>query len=1126
MSRRNATKKSTKTIVSTAISPFVGADVMETENISDNKVADPCLLPAVLTIFQRSQFFRSQFQQNSPAVNDLLKLYQNDTVKMEANNRKILQANGNGFQQSQEKAPFTHSIEHIIQHILTFPSTKDDVASNTIRLLVAVCEKIDKHVANSQPTDNPNAFTDSIMHYLLDFTESKDKLPRLRCCQIIEQLLDKVANISDELWDSLEKQMTSRMRDKNIFVRVAAIRAVKRLQNPSDPNCPITREYLNRLVFDTSVNVRKSVLECLNISDISLPHIIERTRDESEEIRECAFSKLGSTDIHMDRLALPQKMIILEQGLRDRGESGAAREACENMLCDGWLIKMKGADVVALLESLDIFDETNDKLQDSTIELIIKTIIKRASNPKSPLSETMKNYNWDSLIINPVMTHAPIAESSDDSFISSVLSHASDGGNEDDNQDEDSMLDSSARKSRNAKSRSGKSSSGAFNTSNLSHIDDLTNHPLDRASGGKSTISKSNISVESIVLWRVLYQQATNLKDESKRDTLLPDTLSYCSQLQRLVEKYENADASDPKSKLALKQFLLGAKSIDTSHDEVGRRKVQDLLLLILDTAWFDEDLISLSIETLFYLHESNDDKLVFCLSGIITSLQDGLVSLLSNQTPSSTNNSNNFRSDESSISALMDSTSLLLDSSVNESSLTQSQTLLPEEKISKSMNTDHGQQLISRILIFVDAVLQTLQKCPESDEGNRLSSIYSQLVLPLVQLKQDPLLRAKTIRLLGLFSLLDQNKAITNMRLLHGIMKSDDEEDDVKLMSMQSIFDTLLVFNKEQLDVLASDELVKETLGTLGKFLQSTSEILKFTAVEGLAKCFFAGRSNEPYMLYKLFLVYLHPSSESTPAIRQCLSVFFHQYTLSLIRQQTTSSNENLLMDMGLLFLRSYLTIASDTELSEVPLEKSVQYLFHLLQMKDEETKSTFKKDHVASFILNGLIQLVFCKDKKLIQVFAKCLSICNISDIPKQKLHEIEYVVKILCNIDDHIAKKYLSNLLSEINSQEDSSELNNAEKIAIDKKMDDRKNEMIELSSDGKVFDLRDPENMQSTRTSSRARRKAAVVLIEDHEESPSKQAMPDDEYDEKEKKQQKKKTAKLNDSNEIQEKKRKR
>ena len=67
---------------------------------------------------------------------------------------------------------------------------------------------------------------------------------RFRCCQMVNKLLTSLsedAQIDDDLYDKIYECMLMRLRDKFPSVRVQAVLALSRLQDPRDNDCPIIK---------------------------------------------------------------------------------------------------------------------------------------------------------------------------------------------------------------------------------------------------------------------------------------------------------------------------------------------------------------------------------------------------------------------------------------------------------------------------------------------------------------------------------------------------------------------------------------------------------------------------------------------------------------------------------------------------------------------------------------------------------------------------------------------------------------------------------------------------------------------------------------------------------------------
>lgn len=76
----------------------------------------------------------------------------------------------------------------------------------------------------------------------LQVHSARDKAIRFRVCQLITKLLaveDTV--LEDQQFDAIQECMLQRCYDKVPLVRLHAVQASARLQNPTDANCPVIK---------------------------------------------------------------------------------------------------------------------------------------------------------------------------------------------------------------------------------------------------------------------------------------------------------------------------------------------------------------------------------------------------------------------------------------------------------------------------------------------------------------------------------------------------------------------------------------------------------------------------------------------------------------------------------------------------------------------------------------------------------------------------------------------------------------------------------------------------------------------------------------------------------------------
>jgi condensin complex subunit 3 len=191
-----------------------------------------------------------------------------------------------------------------------------------------------------------------LLERMVPLTAARDKAVRFRACQLTAKLLNSLgedAEVSEELYEKVLKAMLERLNDKVPVVRVHAVAAVARLQDPTDASDPVTAEYIRLVSSDTSKEVRKAVMANMGVSTLTLPQILERLRDVKDDVRKYTYSVVA-IKIDVKALQITQRVMLLG-GLQDRCE--AVRKACIHMMVSKWLPRCDN-NPIKLLKLLDV----------------------------------------------------------------------------------------------------------------------------------------------------------------------------------------------------------------------------------------------------------------------------------------------------------------------------------------------------------------------------------------------------------------------------------------------------------------------------------------------------------------------------------------------------------------------------------------------------------------------------------------------------------------------------------------------------------------------------------------------------------------------------------------------------
>lgn len=237
--------------------------------------------------------------------------------------------------------------------------------------------------------DEMHPFLLKFFHFLLNCHGARDRGVRFRTCQLVNKLLNYLgedAQIDDELFESIYQAMLQRVKDKFPAVRVQAVTALTRLQDPSDKGCPIIAAYMFLLEKDPHPDVRRAVLSSIAVSRKTLPVVIGRTCDVKETVRKLAYQVL-SEKVHIKGLPIAQRVQLLNRGLNERAD--VVKNACSQKLLQSWLRMCKGS-ILELLKCLDVenscdtaelalnhilADTTTKELADSFIQFLNEDLV-------------------------------------------------------------------------------------------------------------------------------------------------------------------------------------------------------------------------------------------------------------------------------------------------------------------------------------------------------------------------------------------------------------------------------------------------------------------------------------------------------------------------------------------------------------------------------------------------------------------------------------------------------------------------------------------------------------------------------------------------------------------------------
>ncbi|KAJ2685896.1 chromosome condensation complex Condensin, subunit G [Coemansia spiralis] len=275
------------------------------------------------------------------------------------------------------------SADKVVKLVATFVQVSHELDMQA----VAKAKQADDDVfsADTDVDTVSSRFVELLIKYLLQGFQAKEKLTRMRCCQIVAMSVTSLGEIDEQLYFDLIKKLTERIRDKEASIRVHAAIALSKLQSGEDEDGgQVTEALLGLLQHDPSAEVRRAVLLNIEKNPSTLPFVLERARDVDPTNRKCLFLKvMPPIDYHL--LSIEDRERLLAAGVNDRDIN--VKRACVRMVGESWLTFAE-ENLLELTSSLDVVDSP-------VASKVLQALF--TSYPEIPENLQFDNDTWDSL---------------------------------------------------------------------------------------------------------------------------------------------------------------------------------------------------------------------------------------------------------------------------------------------------------------------------------------------------------------------------------------------------------------------------------------------------------------------------------------------------------------------------------------------------------------------------------------------------------------------------------------------------------------------------------------------------------------------------------------------------------
>ncbi|KAJ1671197.1 chromosome condensation complex Condensin, subunit G, partial [Coemansia sp. RSA 25] len=248
------------------------------------------------------------------------------------------------------------SADKVVKLVATFVQVSHELDMQALAKAKAKLADADDDVFSAEEPEVDTVssrFVELLIKYLLQGFQAKEKLTRMRCCQIVAMSVTSLGEIDESLYFELIKKLSERIRDKEASIRVHAAIALSKLQSGEDgDDGEVTEALLGLLQNDPSAEVRRAVLLNIEKRQSTLPFVLERARDVDPTNRKCLFLKvMPSIDYHL--LSIEDRERLLSAGVNDRDVS--VKRACVRMVGESWLTFAE-QNLLELTSSLDVVD--------------------------------------------------------------------------------------------------------------------------------------------------------------------------------------------------------------------------------------------------------------------------------------------------------------------------------------------------------------------------------------------------------------------------------------------------------------------------------------------------------------------------------------------------------------------------------------------------------------------------------------------------------------------------------------------------------------------------------------------------------------------------------------------------
>ncbi|XP_023312044.1 condensin complex subunit 3 isoform X1 [Anoplophora glabripennis] len=253
---------------------------------------------------------------------------------------------------------FLKLLKHIFHKYIT---TRNPYVERTLEFLaqfVSFVTKSNENDTTSQDEDSSShPFLTEVIVETLKFHDLIYEQARYYSCRFVTLILQHVGNeihLDNFMCDAIQEAMLQRIMDPKISIRLQAVMALVRLQEPSNTECPVVKAYISLLV-EANPLIRKEVVKRIAPNSVTISKISERIRDVDGHVRVAAYSRCADIGPRLFKIITRQQ--ILQCGFNDDSEQ--VRTVFLEKLFPKWLSAYND-NFLEFLRSLKLDADEND----------------------------------------------------------------------------------------------------------------------------------------------------------------------------------------------------------------------------------------------------------------------------------------------------------------------------------------------------------------------------------------------------------------------------------------------------------------------------------------------------------------------------------------------------------------------------------------------------------------------------------------------------------------------------------------------------------------------------------------------------------------------------------------------